>query len=253
MEGELILASSLAEALALKDAESIFFAGGTGIGYKDSGIRAKKMIVIPDIPGIREIALQEDGFVRIGALVTFTRALEDPAVPACLKEALRFCGSLPKRNMATVGGNLASRRDDSYLVPTLIAAGARICLEGRDGREVTGMEDFMGGKERYADSLVTALLVRPSVRVLSKRFANTVESHACLTLSMGRSGDEFRIGMAIKGSGIFQTDMRCWSTTWEEAGVADDMYGSEAYKRHIARVTLEAMYEELRKEGDGAP
>lgn len=250
MEGELIMASSLGEALALKDPDAVFFAGGTGIGYKDSGIHAKKLIVVPALPGIREIK-EEDGLVRIGAFVTFTKALEDPAVPGYLKEALRFCGSLQKRNMATIGGNVGSWRCDSYLIPTLIASGASLCLENREGPDVIGITEFADERERYKDALITAVLVKPdqAVDVISKRYANTVESHAYLTIAMGREADEFRIGIAIKGSGIFHPDIRNWDVSWKKAGVSDDMFGSEEYKRYLTGTTLESMYEALGGEG----
>lgn len=273
MEGEVLLASSPEEALALKDPDSIFFAGGSGIGYKDSGIRAKKLIVIRGIPGIRDIAEQEDGFIRIGALVTFTQALEDPSVPGYLKEALRFCGSLQKRNMATIGGNVASWRDDSYLIPTLLASGAMLCVEGKEGSAVIGMDAYADERERYRDALITALLVRPetmmpdtgkpenfkpeigkpgSVRVFTKRFSNTVESHAYLTISAGREGDRIRTCLAVRGRGIFHADGTDWEVLWKKAGVQDDWLGSEEYKRYLTRVTLESMYEELGGEGGGA-
>ena len=252
MEGELIRASSLAEALVMKDGESAYFAGGTGIGYKDSGIRAKRWIVIPKTTGIQEI-VKEDGMIRIGALVTFTQALDDPAVPAYLKEALRFCGSLQKRNRATIGGNVASWRCDSYLIPTLIAAGAEICLESRDGSDSVTIDGYAAHRESYRDSLITAVSVKTddSVKVLSKRYANTVESHAYLTVAMGREGEEYRIGLAIKHCGIFLPDITNWGVSWKKAGAPDDMFGSEEYKRYLTQTTLDSMYEKLGQEGGG--
>lgn len=257
MEGELIRACSLQEALALKDQNAAFFAGGTGIGYKDSGICAKKLIVIPDLDGIHEIS-QENGAVRIGALVTFTQALAHPVVPGYLKEAIRFCGSLQKRNRATIAGNVASWRCDSYLIPTLIASGAVLCIAGKGGESQCGIDSFLADRSIYTDSLITAIIVKQDagatgakedVRVLSKRFANTVESHAYLTISMGRVEETYRIGMAIKGSGIFSPDIMNWGIAWKTANVTDDMFGSEEYKRYLTKVTLESMYEELCREG----
>lgn len=254
MEGELIRASGLQEALAQKDGDAAFFAGGTGIGYKDSGICAKRWIVIPDIPGIHDIK-KEDGLIRIGSLVTFTQALESPEVPDYLKEALRFCGSLQKRNQATVGGNVASWRCDSYLIPTLIASGARICLEDKTGASVIGIDEYAESRDHYSDALLLAVLVKPEgescVKVLSKRWANTVESHAYLTVAMGREKDEYRIGLAIKGCGIFCPDIMNWGVSWKKADVQDDMFGSEEYKRYLTGTTLDAMYEKLGGEGGG--
>ncbi len=263
MEGELIRASCIQEALSSKDQDSVFFAGGTGIGWKDSGIEAKKLIVVPDISGIRNISSQ-DGYIRIGALVTFTKALEDPMVPGYLKEALRFCGSLQKRNMATVGGNIAIWRCDSYLIPTLIASGAQLCIaaSGDGSEEVIGIDQYASGREDYKDALITAVLVKPEcnkeagdapgVCVLSKRYANTVESHAALTIAMGREKDTYRIGIAIKGCGIFLPDIMNWSVSWKQAGVKDDMFGSEEYKRYLTSTTLDTMYEKLSGEGGEA-
>lgn len=253
MVGELIMASGLKEALALKDENTAFFAGGTGIGYKDSGIVQERCILVPDVPGIREITIQ-NAQIRIGALVTFTQALEHPATPGYLKEALRFCGSLQKRNSATVGGNVASWRSDSYLIPSLIASGAQICLEEKTGSSVIDIGQYANERDRYRDALITGVFVKPeegdsSVRVLSKRYANTVESHAYLTISMGRERDEYRISLAIKGSGIFLPDITNWGVSWKKAGVHDDMFGSEEYKRYLTGTTLDALYEKLSGEG----
>ncbi len=257
MQGELVRASSIQEALSLKDQDTAFFAGGTGIGYKDSGIHAKKLVVIPDEKGFRDIAVEKE-YVRIGALVTFTQALECLDVPCYLKEALRFNGSLQKRNMATLCGNIASWRCDSYLVPTLIAAGACLNVVTKDGEEEVEIARYAKEREHYKDALITAVLVKTDgacskgkdgLRVLSKRFANTVESHACLTIAMGREKDEYRIGIAIKGSGIFLPDIMNWDVAWMKAGVKDDFYGSQEYKRYLTQTTLDWMYETLSMEG----
>lgn len=253
MEGELIMASGLQEALALKNEYSAFFAGGTGIGYKDSGITGEKWILVPDVPGIREIT-NNDSQIRIGALVTFSQALSHPDVPGYLREALRFCGSLQKRNSATVGGNVASWRSDSYLIPTLIACGAQICLEEKGESSVIGIDRYAEERENYKDALITAVIVKPesgesSVRVLSKRWANTVESHAYLTIAMGREKDAYRIGLAIKGCGIFLPDITNWAVSWKKADVKDDMFGSEEYKRYLTGTTLDTLYEKLSGEG----
>lgn len=256
MEGELIRASGLQEALYYKDQDSAFFAGGTGIGYKDSGIHAKKLILVPDLPGIRTIT-QTDSMIRIGALVTFTMALDDVKVPGYLKEALRFCGSLQKRNRATIGGNIASWRSDSYLIPTLIASGALIGVTGKGDEETIEIGRYAEERERFQDALITCVLVKQGqesagengVRVLSKRYANTVESHAYLTIAMGREMEEYRIGLAIRNSGIFCPDIRNWDVSWKRANVTDDFSGSEEYKRYLTGVTLESMYEKLSTEG----
>lgn len=250
MEGEMLRVSGVSEALFLKDSGTAFFAGGTGICYKDSDIRAERYIVIPDEGRLHSVT-QEDGMIRIGALVSFTQALEEESVPGYLKEALLFCGSLQKRNRATIGGNIASRRSDSYLIPALAASGAKVCLETKEESFTEEISQYVSEPDRYADALITGVLVRPdsAVQVLSKRYANTVESHAYLTISMGKEKDTCRISLAIKGYGIFFPDCNNWGLSWKKAGVKDDMFGSEEYKRYLTETTLDDMYEKLVGEG----
>ena len=250
MDGELIRVSGLDEAMSLKDNGTAFFAGGTGICYKDSRIYAKKYIVIPDEEQLHAVTVM-DGLIQIGALVTFTQALEEEAVPEYLKEALLFCGSLQKRNRATIGGNVASWRSDSYLIPTLIASGAKLTLLGKEGSVLAEIAHYAAEREKYSDALITGIFVKPdsAVQILSKRYANTVESHAYLTIAMGKEGDTYRIGLAIKNSGIFLPDITNWGISWKKAGVQDDMFGSEEYKRYLTETTLDTMYEKLGGEG----
>ena len=66
---------------------------------------------------------------------------------------------------------------------------------------------------------------------------------------MGRKDDAYRIGLGIKGSGIFTPDITNWSVAWKQAEVKDDMFGSEEYKRYLTGTTLDDMYEKLSGEG----
>ncbi len=248
MDRELITVSSVKEAMSLKNDGSAFFAGGTEIGHLNSRVQAERLILLPKEPALTGIS-EADGTVRIGALVTFTKALQDPAVPGYLKEALHFCGSFQKRNMATIGGNIASWRCDSYLVPTLIAAGAALELSDKEGCRTMDIASFARERDSLKDALITAVLVPAGADVLSKRYANTVESHAYLTIAMGRDGEQYRIGLAVKGAGIFTPDILNWGITWKQAQVKDDMFGSESYKRYLTGVTLDDMYEKLSGEG----
>jgi xanthine dehydrogenase YagS FAD-binding subunit len=59
-------------------------------------------------PGIREIALKDDG-LHVGALVTLTQLAEHKSVPSVLAEASGKAATPQIRNVATVGGNLAQR------------------------------------------------------------------------------------------------------------------------------------------------
>ncbi len=251
MDREFISVMSIEEAVRSAGPDTAYYGGGTEIERLGSGVAQKKLILlnhIPELYGIR----QQAGEVRIGAMTTFSQALKDPAAPAYLKEALLFCGSFQKRNMATIGGNIAAWRSDSYLVPTLLAADALLEIADASGIRQIDAADYANEEIRSSNALITAVVLPDegdSLHVLSKRYANTVESHAYLTIAMGRMDDTYHIGLAVKGCGIYTPDIRNWSLAWREAGVQDDMFGSEAYKKYLTGVTLDDMYEKLSQEG----
>ena len=251
MNSEFLSPVSVDEAVSLMGEGCAFFAGGTETEHLNSRVSASTFILISGIEGLDVIDASRD-VVRIGSTVTFTKALKAPEVPEYFKVALRFCGSLQKRNMATIGGNVASWRCDSYLVPTLLAAGAQLEIADETGCREISLEEYGQNREALKKALITAVIIpseKTGVNVISKRYANTVESHAYLTIAMGKMNDSYRIGLAVKGSGIYTPDIKNWGVIWKMADVKDDMFGSEAYKRYITGVTLDDMYEKLGGEG----
>ena len=136
MVDNLIIAEGLEEALKQKTKNSAFLAGGTEINRLGSTVQARKLISIGRIGELDGIS-DADNAVKIGAMCTFQDIIDSSLVPDYLKEACRFMGSRTKRNMATIGGNIALRRTDSYLYATLIACGAKLELLGKDGETET--------------------------------------------------------------------------------------------------------------------
>ena len=160
MVKQLIIAKTAEEAVSLKGQRSAFLAGGTEINRLGTSCDASRLIGIgrvPTLDGINEYTDAEKGtrYIRIGAMSTFQDIIESPLTPAYLKEACRFMGSRTKRNMATIGGNIALRRTDSYLYATLLASHAKLDMMCKDGaviRKCTRayLEDY----KTYSDMLI---------------------------------------------------------------------------------------------------
>ena len=93
-----------------------------------------------------------DGFIEIGAAVTLTDAvpLITEHYPELEQLFTRFA-SPPIRNAATLGGNIANGSPNGDSMPPLMALGARIVLQGKDGARERPLEDF------YLDYMKTAL------------------------------------------------------------------------------------------------
>ena len=140
------VAASLQEALeVLKSQELVPYAGGTDLMVENR--KGVSYLFLHKIPELKRIALEE-GWVHIGAGVTFTQALESPLVPPLMKEAVSRIAAPAIRNAGTFGGNLGngSAKADSVLVE--FAAGGRLRLASAQGERVVNVEEFYLGRKK---------------------------------------------------------------------------------------------------------
>lgn len=259
MADKLIIAASVEEALAAKNADSAFMAGGTEINRLGTSVSAGTLISVKKLEKLRGVNASEDK-VWIGAATTFQEVLDSPEVPEYFKEACRFMASRTKRNMATVGGNIALLRDDSYIYPCLIAAKATVVWM-QNGKKEEGcacgyLKKAQNGELK--DALILRIGLDPKRTVLQKRYANTEMSYSRMNLAYGcdADGKNVSVGAALKNTGLFRlTEAETLSgaalTEWAKTAalpICDDMYGSEAYKRYLLGTTLAKFTEEANKE-----
>ncbi|MCR4677011.1 MAG: FAD binding domain-containing protein [Sphaerochaetaceae bacterium] len=263
MADNLIIAKNVEEAVALKDGSSLFLAGGTEVNRLDSPCCASTLISLGRM-GLDGLSVCEETvdcckgpkkgrFLKLGAMCTFQELIDCEDVPQFLKEACRFMSSRTKRNMATIGGNIGAARDDSYLIPTLIAASCAVELNCKGKKHVYGIGRYLKEKKDYPDSLIEAVLIPLNgAEVLSKRYANTAASHAAVTVSVSLLDGKVRVGAAVKNAGVrrlveFEELINAGKGTEEELikaaygldmPISDDMFGSEKYKRYILGVTV---------------
>ncbi len=242
-----------------------FIAGGTEIQRLGTKLSYDKVVSLHSI-NIDGISADVHK-VTIGAMAHFTQILEDKLVPSYLKEAIRFCGSFTKRNMATIGGNIAIMRDDSYLIATLLAAKARvhigdISVDGEYSVENIPLREYHEFNDHFKGSLILGVeLNRPKRIVFSQRFARTVQSPAAITVSFGAAIEEgaltdVRIFAAIKGTGIIRlkkveegiADRQfidpddVATVVNSEIAFVDDFTGSAGYKHYIVGSSVANMY-----------
>lgn len=126
---------------------------------------------------------ETDTYIRLGAGVTITRAME--ALPfAQLHDMFRRYGSVQVRNAATIGGNIANGSPIGDSPPPLIALGATLHLRHRDTRRDMPLEDFFldyGKQDRAKGEFVEAVSIpkqpdRLRVYKLSKRFDQDISA-----------------------------------------------------------------------------
>ncbi len=279
MEGKLFIAGSAEEAVNAKDFESVYLAGGTEINRLGSSVSGNSYISIRRTPSLHGI-IETDGTVTIGSACTFQELVDSDLTPAYLKEALLFLASRTRRNMSTIGGNIALCRDDSFVIPTLIAADATLELLTKEGSSSVTIKDYVSSKANGCsesksksdipeDALIVNIKVPAHANVVSKRYANTAQSHARLTVAMGLIDGKFSPACAIKNNGIHimnvigsALDSNQYMSEEELIDMVkgcdglkleDDLiYGGAEYRKYLLGVTISMLRDQIQnneKEG----
>src|SRR2546423_14148457 len=161
--------STWAEALAMKVAhpEAVPIAGGTDV-MVEINLDHRRPDTVMDLTRVADLAewATEDGLVRVGAGVTYTRIIDElgDRMPG-LAMASRTVGSPQIRNRGTVGGNLGSASPAGHPHPPLLAAGALVELASvRGTRTVAAPEVHSGPKcsVREPDALIATVHIGKS-------------------------------------------------------------------------------------------
>lgn len=222
---EIIVPSTPREAAGLLG-KGIFLQGGTDV-LRLGGCDEVSSPLIDLRNAVSDVIAEDHGTIEIGARATFTSLVESSLVPSWLRQAALYMASLQLRNQATIGGNIALGRDDSYLVPSLVAAGAVVGTMDETGKSASmPISEYLKGEKKL---LLLSVSFARDADVHSKRLSLASHSHAVITAASGPAGYCF----AIKGTGIVE-DI-------EGIGFASDMFGSAEYKKYLASTLLEEL------------
>lgn len=150
---EVFKPASLEEAVKLKSPEVFYLSGGTQINWtpameerKLKGVQAIERVIL--LKNILSTEINKEGSaLSIGAGATLQELIDAAETPDALKKAAKYIASRNIRNMATIGGNIAANRADSYVIPCLIALKADVetadegimCVEKYVREEKTGL------------------------------------------------------------------------------------------------------------------
>ena len=285
---EFLQPRSLPDALAIKAErpDAVPIAGGTDVMVELNFDRRRPEAIL-DLTRVPELAAwdRSDGGVRVGAGVTYTRAIAELAgdLPG-LAIAARTVGSPQIRNRGTIGGNLGSASPAGDCHPPLLAVGAEVEVASVGGARRVPIDEFFTGPKQSAlepDELICA--VHLSAATGPQQFAKIGTRNAMViaVCSFGLALDPpgGRVGTGIGSAGPtplralaaerFLQGMLSSQGLWgsrgplEEAAVArfgdlvaeaarpiDDVRGTAAYRAHalgvLARRTLGWAWDEYR-------
>jgi CO/xanthine dehydrogenase FAD-binding subunit len=156
------------EALQMRSAhpDAVAIAGGTDVmvGINFGHLRPSRLLDLTRVGELQDWST-EDGAVRLGAGVSYTRVITElgDRLPG-LAMAARTIGSPQIRNRGTVGGNLATASPAGDAHPALLAADAVVEVASLRGSRRIPVTDFFTGVKRTAmdpDELIAAVLITP--------------------------------------------------------------------------------------------
>ena len=238
------------------------------------------IVDIGRIPGLDTLA-EEDGFLRIGALVTETDLEQSEVVaeryPILLDTAKVIADPLV-RNRATICGNVAHGDPANDHPATMLALGAQVVATGRDGARTIDVGEFFFGLFMTAlaeDEILTEIRIpAPAARSggayvkLERKVGDYAVAGSAVQLALAGDGTVASAGIGLTNLGI--APIR--ATAAEDAltgqapdddtiaaaaqAAADatepiaDRRGSVEYKKNMARVlTARAIRKALARAG----
>jgi probable selenate reductase FAD-binding subunit len=178
-----------------QDTGGVFLAGGTELNFRG----APRVETVVSLDGLDSRFVQaEDGAVLLGHGITLQQIADSTVLRAkglgMLCEAARAVGSRAIRCQATLGGNIATNKSCSDLLPALMVLGATVLLLTPRGEREALLEAYVAAPDREA--LVTAVRVPrpgPTARFGRQRFSRTVNDLATINVALGLRLEQERI------------------------------------------------------------
>lgn len=251
-------------------------AGGTDVYLQDGDtILEAPAALVPGTAPLGEI-LERDGVLELGARVTFEALAESPAVRRLVPDVAALMLPIASRQIrarATLGGNVVNASPIGDMTILLLALGAEVELQGAHGSRRLPLEALYDGYKRLAlapDEIVTRFrvpLAEPHTRIgfekVAKRRCLDIASvnsalriecrdgvvTAC-RLAMGGVAPIpallARAGGALVGQPLAPASVAAiLPIVQEEIAPIDDVRGSAAYKRLLARQLVIAHFTRL--------
>jgi carbon-monoxide dehydrogenase medium subunit len=261
--------TTLAEACALlkrHGGEAKVFAGGAHLTIlmKQGLYQPKVLVNIKKLPELRGIDFDPNSGLTIGALVTHHELETSPLVKQrlpVLSEAEKEVANIRVRNMATVGGNLASGEPLTDLAQIFIALDGTVKVAGAGGERTIPLEELFVDFYQTSlaeDEILTHVVLPPlppksgieyirfsSSSVVDKPSVGvavriSLENDLCKTVRIvlgcvGATPIRARKAEAVLTGQSFDAALasEAGAIAAQECSPSSDLRGSEEYKRAI--------------------
>lgn len=233
-----------------------------------------RLISLEALPSLRELSVQPDGVLRLGATATIAELEAFTATRAsAIHRMVRYFGARQIKHRGTIGGNLCTASPIGDLAPVFLSLGATAILRSRAGERRVPLDAFFVSyrKTALAPKEVLAAIEVPATPATARSVAYKVSKRRELdisTVSAGLYVDTDAAGVVTVArfafGGVAATPKRATAAEravvgkpWTREGIAtaaklladdltplSDHRGSAAYRSLVARNLLLGFYDE---------
>jgi len=275
--------TTLADCVATLRAHSgaTLIAGCTDLGV-ESNLRLKRwphLVSVDAVPELHEWS-ESDATIRIGAAVPLSDiGARWRGAPRVVREWLDLFASLPIRNRATLGGNLATASPIGDSAPLLLALDASVQMAGSNGLRTQPLASFFTGYRRTVlqpgEVLATIEIQKPLppfvrfYKVAKRRLDDISTVAAAMAIDRDRAGRVQRARFAFGGVAaspvlVGEAEQAILGQPWNESAVErvqrvldrvlapmSDHRGSKEYRREVSKSLVEKFWWESRHDHRG--
>ncbi len=233
-----------------------------------------KLIDISGIDALRGVR-REEGRIIIGALTPHREVAVHPLVQAhlpALAQAAAQIGDLQVRNRGTLGGNLAHADPSSDLPAVALAYDAELTVVTAEGSELLPVDGFFlaplttAMPEGGILTQVSFVIPPEGAHSVYEKYSHPASGYAVVgvaavvALTSGRVS-HIRVGITGAGDAAYRATAveealldQVWSRERvqaasrhadENGGIGEDLFASEAYRRHLCQVYTRRALERL--------
>jgi len=260
-------ATSVEQAISLMDEDAKILAGGHSL-IPAIKLRLNQPATLIDISKLSALQFIKDGgdSIIIGANSTHHDIVDSTLVQSAtpmLSQGGEMIGDIQVRNKGTLGGSIAHADPAADWPAMLIASGATIRVQGRNGQRDISADDFFTGFYETAlakDEIITEVHVpkqgadtagvyvkfpQPASRfaIVGVAAVVTHDKDVCTNVSIalnGVSGNAFRdtaAQAALEGKAYTAANIEAAAGAAAEVDeILSDPFASEKYRKHLAKV-----------------
>ncbi len=236
---------------------AVFLGGGTEIGRLNSSVKEFSAYISLEALKLKSIKAQGSS-LTIGAMVTIQELMDHTKVPKALLATVKDTLPRPIRNVGTLGGNIASRKKESYFIASLLALQSTLKLVNLKGIEKeVPLQDYL---ERNLPGLITSITIpQRDLPLVVSRVGKTLRARPVCTVAgtykagesrlfvLGGTPEFLRVKKLEKylDKGEVPTSDQIEKELAKVLTFEDNILGSKVYKSYITGVTVERLLADL--------